>query len=931
MTTAYASAAFEDKTVATNKTVNVVEITVSGPDAGNYTYNTTASTTADITAATLTVSATGIDKVYDATTNATVSLSDDRVAADDVSASYTEASFDDKNVGTDKPVSVSGIAVTGADATNYTFNTTATSTANITVRPITVTAATDTKEYDGTTDSAGTPTITTGSLGADDSATWTQSFDTRNAGTGKTLTPAGVVNDGNSGNNYSYTFVNDTTGVINARPISVTANTNTKTYDAATSAAALPTVTSGTLQGSDTPGFSESYDTKDVGTGKTLTPAGVVNDGNSGNNYSYTFVNDTTGVINARPITVTAITNTKTYDATTSAAALPTVTLGTLQGSDTPGFSESYDTKDVGTGKTLTPAGVVNDGNSGNNYSYTFLNDTTGVINARPISVTANTNTKAYDTTTSAAALPTVSSGSLQGSDTPNFSETYDTKDVGTGKTLTPAGVVNDGNSGNNYSYTFVNDTTGVITAHALLVSATGINRVYDGTTNATVTLSDNRQPNDNVTTAYASAAFEDKTVATNKTVNVVEITVSGPDAGNYTYNTTASTTADITAATLTVSATGIDKVYDATTNATVSLSDDRVAGDDVSASYTEASFEDKNVGTDKPVSVSGIAVTGADATNYTFNTTASSTANITAKGLTVKADDKSRAYGSGNPPLTASYSGFVAGENEGVLSGSPDLSTTATIDSGVGTFPITVTQGTLGAINYAFSFSNGTLTVNCANITLSPVAFVNGRTNVAYSQSITAGGGGAPYDFAVTIGSLPEGLTLSGDGTLSGTPTTTGTNTFTVTATDTNGCTGSQSYSLRITPPCPDITFSPALFLLPFGRTNSAYIQTISADGGVEPYTFVLASGSLPAGLTLSPGGVISGTPTTIGANNFTIMVSDDNGCSGLIAYELQITGPCTDNTAPAAPVFTFPKLGKPLVASVTPEPGHDDGKNRG
>jgi len=96
------------------------------------------------------------------------------------------------------------------------------------------------------------------------------------------------------------------------------------------------------LAGSDTANFTESYDNKNVGTGKTLTPRGSVTDGNSGNNYSYTFVNDTTGVINQRALTVTAQTNTKTYDATTSAAAIPSITSGTLQGSDTANFIETY-------------------------------------------------------------------------------------------------------------------------------------------------------------------------------------------------------------------------------------------------------------------------------------------------------------------------------------------------------------------------------------------------------------------------------------------------------------------------------------------------------------------------------------------------------------------------------------------------------------
>src|SRR5205085_9265123 len=101
--------------------------------------------------------------------------------------------------------------------------------------------------------------------------------------------------------------------------LTVTAAANSKTYDGTTSAAATPTVTSGTVQTGDTANFTESYDNKNVGTSKTLTPAGTVTDGNSGNNYSYTFTAADTGTISARALTVTAADNTKTYDATTSA------------------------------------------------------------------------------------------------------------------------------------------------------------------------------------------------------------------------------------------------------------------------------------------------------------------------------------------------------------------------------------------------------------------------------------------------------------------------------------------------------------------------------------------------------------------------------------------------------------------------------------
>src|SRR5690606_25909434 len=120
-----------------------------------------------------------------------------------------------------------------------------------------------------------------------------------------------------------------------------------------------------------------------------------------------------------------------------------------------------------------------------------------------------------------------------------------------------------------------------------------------------------------------------DKNVGTGKPVSVTGIGISGTDAGNYTFNTTASATANITARALTVTATASDKVYDGTTAATVTLGDNRVSGDQLTITHAPATFNDANAGNNKPVSVTGISISGTDAGNYTFNTTASAAASI--------------------------------------------------------------------------------------------------------------------------------------------------------------------------------------------------------------------------------------------------------------------------------------------------------------
>ncbi len=293
------------------------------------------------------------------------------------------------------------------------------STGSITTRPITVTAVTSSKVYDGSVLSTGVPTITSGGpLVGGDTATWTQTFNNKNVGTGKTLTPAGSVNDGNSGLNYTVTLSPVSTGSITTRPITVTAVTSSKVYDGSVLSTGVPTITSGgPLVGGDTATWTQTFNNKNVGTGKTLTPAGSVNDGNSGLNYTVTLSPVSTGSITTRPITVTAVTSSKVYDGSVLSTGVPTITSGgPLVGGDTATWTQTFDNKNVGTGKTLTPAGSVNDGNSGLNYTVTLTPVSTGSITALPITVTADAKTKVYGTAD--PALTYTSVPSLIGSDT---------------------------------------------------------------------------------------------------------------------------------------------------------------------------------------------------------------------------------------------------------------------------------------------------------------------------------------------------------------------------------------------------------------------------------------------------------------------------------------------------------------------------------
>nr|WP_267115240.1 putative Ig domain-containing protein [Xanthomonas sacchari] len=212
-----------------------------------------------------------------------------------------------------------------------------------------------------------------------------------------------------------------------------------------------------------------------------------------------------------------------------------------------------------------------------------------------------------------------------------------------------------------------------------------------------------------------------------------------------------------------------------------------------------------------------------------------------------------------------------------GVLSGTP---TTA------GNFAFTVGVTDANAFTAAQAF---TLTVASPTLTLSPPALPAGTAGSAYSQALSATGGTAPYSYSLATGALPAGLSLSAAGVLSGTPTQAGSFVFTATVTDsTAGVPGqaSRSYTLSIAAP----TLTPGQPTLPAGTAGTAYNQTLSTSGGTAPYSYSVVSGALPTGLSLTPAGVLSGTPSAAGSFAFSIKVSDANGFSATQAYTLTI-----------------------------------------
>ena len=164
------------------------------------------------------------------------------------------------------------------------------------------------------------------------------------------------------------------------------------------------------------------------------------------------------------------------------------------------------------------------------------------------------------------------------------------------------------------------------------------------------------------------------------------------------------------------------------------------------------------------------------------------------------------------------------------------------------------------------------------------------GRVNNPYSANLSVTGGAPPYTWSIIKGSLPAGLTLgANNGVISGTPTTAGTSNFTVQVSDSESPPATTTAALSIT------ILSPLLITtssLPPGTVNNPYSATLTAAGGLPPYTWRITNGSLPAGLSLDGNsGLISGAPTTPGTSNFTVQVSDSASPPGTATAQLSIT----------------------------------------
>ncbi len=506
---------------------------------------------------------------------------------------------------------------------------------------------------------------------------------------------------------------------VNAAPLTITANNQSKVYGAA-----LPTLTASYT------GFVNGDTSASLATPPTITTTATAASHVSGSPYAITasaavdtdytisYVAGSLAVTTA-PLTITANNLTKVYG-----AALPSLTASYT------GFVNGDTSASLATPPTITTTATAASHLSGSPYSITasgavdtdytisYVAGTLSVTKA-PLTITANNLTKVYG-----AALPTLTFGysgfvngdtsaSLATLPTITTTATAASNVAGSPYAITASGAVD-----TDYTISYVAGSL-TVTAAPLTITADDQTKVY-GAALPTLTTSFlgfvNGDTSANLTTAPTITTTA--TAASHVAGNPYAITASGAVDTDYTISYVPGSLT-ITAAPLTITADNQTSVYGAELP-TLTSSFSGFVNDDTSASLATLPTLSTTATSGSHVAGSPYAITasGAVDTDYTISYVPGSLT-ITAAPLTITADNQTSVYGADLPTLTSSFSCLVIDDTSASLATLPTLSTTADATSHVSGSPYPITASGAVDPNYTFTYVPGNLTVTTAPLTI--------------------------------------------------------------------------------------------------------------------------------------------------------------------------------------------------------------------
>ncbi|WP_264538480.1 MBG domain-containing protein [Flavobacterium sp. N1736] len=728
----------------TASAVGTYAITASGAASDNYTI-VYVDGTLTVNTAVLTITADAQTKVY-GSANPTLTASYSGFVNGDTVTSLTTPATASTIADTTSPVGTYAITANGAVSPNYTF-TYVDGALTVTTAVLTITADAQTKVY-----GSANPALTASYSGFVNGDTVASLTTPATASTiADTTSPVGtyaITANGAVSPNYTFTYVDGTLTVTTA-VLTVTADAQTKVYGTANPA--LTASYSGFVNGDTvtsltTPAIASTVAdaSSPVGT-YAITASGAVSP-----NYTFTYVDGTLTVTTA-VLTITADAQTKVYG-----SANPTLTASysgfvngdTVTSLTTPAIASTIAdvTSAVGT-YPITASGATS-----SNYTFTYVDGTLTVTTA-VLTITADAQTKVYGTINPALTASYsgfVNSDTVTSLTTPAIASTI-------ADASSPVGtypITASGATSSNYTFTYVDGTLTVTTA-VLTITADTQTKVY-GSANPTLTASYTGFVNGDTVTSLTTPAIASTIADATSPVGTYAITASGATSSNYTF-TYVDGTLTVTTAVLTITADAQTKVY-GSSNPSLTASYSGFVNGDTVASLTTPAIASSVADTTSPVGTYAITANGAVSPNYTF-TYVDGTLTVTTAVLIITADVQTKVYGSANPTLTTSYSGFVNGDTVTNLTTPATIATLADISSPVGTYAITASGAT--SSNYTFTYVDGTLTVTTAVLTITADAQtkVYGAINPTLTASYT---GFVNGDTSTSLTTLPTIVTLA-------------------------------------------------------------------------------------------------------------------------------------------------------------------------